>query len=1059
MDFALHYGGKIRTRIVSRELPDIESLLYEALKLGDPQERQAYLEAACGVGTTLRAEIDSLLRAYESGADVLKAPTDLLNEPADTLHEDAGDAIGRYRLLEKIGEGGMAVVYMAEQERPIRRKVALKIIKVGMDTRQVIARFEAERQALAMMDHPNIAKVFDAGATETGRPYFVMELVTGVSITEYCDKNELSTKDRLALFSQVCSAVQHAHQRGIIHRDLKPSNIMVTMHDDGAVPKIIDFGIAKATKQRLTEKTLFTRYAQVIGTPAYMSPEQAQMSDLDIDTRSDIYSLGVLLYELLTGTAPFAEEQLRRAGYAEMQRIICEEEPVKPSTKLSTLGETLTEIAKQRCSTPESLHKTMRGDLDWIVMKSLEKNRVRRYETASAFKRDIQRYLQHEPVHARRPGTVYRLKKYLYRHRVQAIVALAAVVLVGAIITVITVTKADREQRSVNAERAAHGNKLLQVREFLANGDRQLALNLVEPLRQSPHVGPKARLLYAGILVDDARIEPAKKTLEELFKENPQIAGAAHALMARLLWENLSANDPEGLKAIEEHKQQAEALLPQNADACFVRALTSLTIKEKLGWLDQALALDRKHYESRKLRALIYQASRKYQELKDDAELLTFQKEKEPLGYVLLATALENLDDDSGALAQYDCAIELTPADDPRHVNWTIQRCDLLLRMGEYERVIADVETYRDQIRDRISQTGYEPTRDRVNLDYCVFYALTALGQYERAEALYQRIACPAVRSSPKLRVNRGFRNWSTEHIFDDLEAGRSWHAPGRIPQGAAFDAMREAEDAYHHLRPRAAPLFRGFSPAWSPDGTKLAFSLGTYGISGVAVHDFTSQETELLITPGRSPSWSPDGKYIAFVRDRQSLRFSTLVTAERHHKFAYRRFEEIWIMEADGSQPRRICTGTFPSWSQEYPNVIYYYSNADLMLYALAVDDQNAEPRPIHACTNWYSQQSYNMNLPLNVSPDGRYMAKVGINALEIVERGDGHHALSMDRPRRNLARQLGPLRPTVQPGRGSFWSLDLRSGYEASRSGAKKQSCLRCRLVSRREGPGNCV
>ena len=250
-----------------------------------------------------------------------------------TLSEGPGTVIGRYKLLEKIGEGGMAVVYMAEQTEPIRRKVALKIIKLGMDTRQVIARFEAERQALALMDHPSIAKVLDAGATETGRPYFVMELVTGVSITEYCDKNSLSTKDRLALFLQVCHAVQHAHQKGIIHRDIKPSNVMVTHHDGKPVPKVIDFGIAKATNQKLTEKTLFTRYAHIIGTPAYMSPEQAELSDLDIDTRSDIYSLGVLLYELLTGTTPFSEEELRKAGYIEMQRVIREQEPVKPSTQ------------------------------------------------------------------------------------------------------------------------------------------------------------------------------------------------------------------------------------------------------------------------------------------------------------------------------------------------------------------------------------------------------------------------------------------------------------------------------------------------------------------------------------------------------------------------------------------------------------------------------------------------------------------------------------------------------------------------------------------------------
>ena len=289
--------------------------------------------------------------------------------------------------------------------------MALKIIKLGMDTRQVIARFEAERQALALMDHPSIAKVLDAGATETGRPYFVMELVQGVSITEYCDKNSLSTKDRLALFLQVCHAVQHAHQKGIIHRDIKPSNVMVTHHDGKPVPKVIDFGIAKATNQRLTEKTLFTRYAHIIGTPAYMSPEQAELSDLDIDTRSDIYSLGVLLYELLTGTTPFSEEELRKAGYIEMQRVIREQEPAKPSTKLSTLGETLTDIAKRRSSTPDLLRKAVRGDLDWIVMKSLEKDRARRYETASGLAEDIRRHLEHEPVLARGPSTAYRLQQ------------------------------------------------------------------------------------------------------------------------------------------------------------------------------------------------------------------------------------------------------------------------------------------------------------------------------------------------------------------------------------------------------------------------------------------------------------------------------------------------------------------------------------------------------------------------------------------------------------------------------------------------------------------------
>ncbi len=285
---------------------------------------------------------------------------------------------------------------MAEQERPVRRKVALKIIKPGMDTDQVIARFESERQALALMDHPNIAKVLDAGTTESGRPYFVMELVKGVPITEFCDKNHMAAAERLKLFLDVCHAIQHAHHKGVIHRDIKPSNVMVTLHDGVAVVKVIDFGVAKATVQKLTERTLFTAYGQMIGTPAYMSPEQAEMSGLDIDTRSDIYSLGVLLYELLTGTTPLDSKRLREAGYAEMQRLIRDEEAPRPSTRLSSLGDSATILAGNRGTDPKQLGRMLAGDLDWIVMKALEKDRNRRYSTPGDFSQDVQRYLQHE---------------------------------------------------------------------------------------------------------------------------------------------------------------------------------------------------------------------------------------------------------------------------------------------------------------------------------------------------------------------------------------------------------------------------------------------------------------------------------------------------------------------------------------------------------------------------------------------------------------------------------------------------------------------------------------
>jgi len=476
-----------------------EEIYYAALS-EPPDKRLAYVKAACGEDLELQARLESLLRVREGGNNFLESPLFIDQTLVNTLPEEKpGHTIDKYKLLEKIGEGGMAVVYMAEQQEPIRRKVALKIIKLGMDTKSVIARFEVERQALAMMDHPNIAKVLDAGATETGRPYFVMELVQGVSVTEYCDHNKLSTDERLALFIQVCQAVQHAHQKGIIHRDIKPSNIMVTMHDGKPVPKVIDFGIAKATNQRLTEKTLFTRYAHIIGTPAYMSPEQAELSDLDIDTRTDIYSLGVLLYELLTGTTPFSEKELHQAGYLEMQRVIREQEPLRPSTKLSILGETLTDIAKYRGSTPDLLTKAIRGDLDWIVMKALEKTRDRRYDTVFALVQDVLRHLSDEPIFARAPGTVYCLGKYLRRHRFQALVALTISVLFALMSIVLLLLNYNRLQLS-QAESEHHKRMLYETYLSYIKGDHTSAIKNLRSMVNSKYVGSEAQFLYDSIL-------------------------------------------------------------------------------------------------------------------------------------------------------------------------------------------------------------------------------------------------------------------------------------------------------------------------------------------------------------------------------------------------------------------------------------------------------------------------------------------------------------------------------------------------------------------------------
>ncbi len=425
--------------------------------------RDAYLAKECGDDAELKAQVCSLVDAHESAGGFLQAGPELSPEIEAKLArftpEEAGQQIGPYKLREQIGEGGFGTVWVAEQERPVRRTVALKIIKLGMDTQDVVARFGQERQALAMMDHPNIAKVFDAGVTGNGRPFFVMELVDGIKITDFCDQANLPTAERLALFIQVCHAVQHAHQKGIIHRDLKPSNILVTLHDGVPVPKVIDFGVAKATQGRLADNTVYTRLQQMIGTPLYMSPEQAEMNGTDVDTRTDIYTLGVLLYELLTGRTPFDADALLKAGYDEMRRVIREQEPQKPSTALVTMAqEVVTTVAHHRASEPPKLIHAIRGDLDWIVMKSLEKDRARRYDTANGLAADVQRHLDNEPVTARPPSTGYRLQKLMQRNQLAfaAGTAIAAAMVIGfTTATWMYFRESEARKRATQAEKLA----------------------------------------------------------------------------------------------------------------------------------------------------------------------------------------------------------------------------------------------------------------------------------------------------------------------------------------------------------------------------------------------------------------------------------------------------------------------------------------------------------------------------------------------------------------------------------------------------------------------------
>jgi serine/threonine protein kinase/tetratricopeptide (TPR) repeat protein len=433
-----------------------KAIFLQAVENHAPDQWPAFLDQACAGRPELRGRVNVLLEAHREAGTEPECPASTPVTHAEVpLGEGPGMVIGPYKVLEQIGEGGFGVVFMAEQQVPIRRKVALKVLKPGMDTRRVIARFQAERQALALMDHPNIARMLDAGSTPSGRPYFVMELVKGLAITDYCDREGLPLRERLELFGHICQAVQHAHQKGVIHRDLKPSNVLVTLQEGAALVKVIDFGIAKALGQPLTDKTLYTGFAELIGTPVYMAPEQMALSNVDVDTRSDIYALGVLLYELLTGTTPFDSDRLRQAGYDEMRRIIREEEPPKPSTRLSTLGQAATTISTQRQSDPRRLSQLFRGELDWIVMKALAKERHRRYDTASALAADVQRYLHDEPVQACPPSTLYRLRKLVRRNRgtMTAAALVLTALLVGTLGLLVSNVRIAEEQALTRKQR------------------------------------------------------------------------------------------------------------------------------------------------------------------------------------------------------------------------------------------------------------------------------------------------------------------------------------------------------------------------------------------------------------------------------------------------------------------------------------------------------------------------------------------------------------------------------------------------------------------------------
>ena len=489
---------------MNESLDRLESLFAATLQK-PPADRAAYLDQACADDPALRERVEALLRAQEAAGSFLEspAPSPVVTVDEQPVGEGPGTVIGPYKLLQQIGEGGMGTVWMAQQTEPVKRLVAVKLIKAGMDSRQVIARFEAERQALALMDHANIARVLDAGTTGAGRPYFVMDLVKGVPITKYCDEHHLTPRQRLELFIPVCQAVQHAHQKGIIHRDLKPSNVLVALYDGKPVPKVIDFGVAKAAGQQLTEKTLVTGFGAIVGTLEYMSPEQAEINQLDIDTRSDIYSLGVLLYELLTGSTPFTKKDLEKAGMLEMLRVIREQEPSKPSTKLST-AEGLPTLAANRGTEPAKLTKLVRGELDWIVMKALEKDRNRRYETANGFAMDVQRYLADEPVQACPPSAGYRLRKFARRNKgglAVAALVLFFLVLLGSGVGWAVRDRSAREAEAARQQAERQAKVAGQVESIFAEVDR------LEKEQKWPEALAAARRAEAAVAGGEADAE------------------------------------------------------------------------------------------------------------------------------------------------------------------------------------------------------------------------------------------------------------------------------------------------------------------------------------------------------------------------------------------------------------------------------------------------------------------------------------------------------------------------------------------------------------------------
>ncbi len=894
-------------------------------------------------GTARQEEPDQRSDAPDGGLGTLDS-----TRSQGPAFEPRGTWVGRYKLVRVLGEGGMGIVYLAEQEYPMRRQVALKIVKPGMDTQEVIARFGAERQALALLDHPGIAHVYDAGTTEAGRPYFAMESVAGVPITEHCDRYKLTIEERLELFLQVCDAVQHAHQKGIIHRDIKPSNILVSIRDGHAVPKIIDFGIAKALTQPLTERTLYTEQGRFVGTPEYMSPEQAEMNAQGVDTRTDIYSLGVVLYELLSGVLPFDARALREGGAEYIRRVIREKDPKTPSTRLSTVSaEESTKLAQVRRTDIRTLGRRLRGDLDWITLKAMEKDPTRRYATAHALAEDIQHHLHHEPVTAGSPTMAYRLRKFVRRNRTQVMVGAGIVVLVLLAFASVKLYR----QNAANTRRLAQEKRNLELQKakaalaaaetYYAEGQNELALEQTETSLALVPDQLNSQLLKARILADLGRMEEAFQMLEQLEAEHPE-EGVVYELLAMLYVE--LGNDA----LVARYRTLAEKYPSQTPEAFIVRARTAETLDDMVSLLTEALKLDREHYLARKMRALTYASLRDYENMERDADKLIFVQPENPSGYTLRAVALRQIGRHSEAIENHNRAIERAGDAYPDIAELYDQRRETHFRMGNYEQALADARRCVEK----------QPGAGKYKCG--LLGALIALGRYGEADA-----EC----ATPPGVLTYHFVPWLAKYVPDGFESGRELALPDHAETGPTARLLRATHRRYQEFHAKARRLVaNGAAVDYSPDGRKMVCARfdpeqiwghqtplaqpqkpGSKGID--IIEDRQRGTIRPLVSFGFFPRWSPDGKYIAFVKSPFSFRSA---------------FEQIYVVPAAGGEPWHLGKGVLLGWSRDSRHIYYHRYLEDWFIYKKAFDDPHAEPERIIYSPSYFPA----------ISPDEKHIA-----------------------------------------------------------------------------------